>query len=149
LFYLCRFHSDMETCRPTLFLLTVKEILLVHFIITNFRVAHKMLCTPWLRNPLTTSRLSCLGRKAALTTIFLSVRQSRISQPCYTNNYFVKCRRQTIRFVLNDRYCKIIKKNIRGDQEGLFELAIQLRTFFCSAICNTATGYGLFDRYLT
>jgi hypothetical protein len=37
----------METCRPTLFLLTVKEILLVHFIITNFRVAHKMLCTPW------------------------------------------------------------------------------------------------------
>jgi hypothetical protein len=78
----------MATCRPTLFLLTVKEILLVHFIITNFRVAHKMLCTPWLRNPLTTSRLSCLGRKAALTTIFLSVRQSRISQPCYTNNYF-------------------------------------------------------------
>jgi hypothetical protein len=77
----------MATCRPTLFLLTVKEILLVHFIITNFRVAHKMLCTPWLRNPLTTSRLSCLGRKAALTTIFLSVRQSRISQPCYTNNY--------------------------------------------------------------
>jgi hypothetical protein len=78
----------MATCRPTLFLLTVKEILLVHFIITNFRVAHKMLCTPRLRNPLTTSRLSCLGRKAALTTIFLSVRQSRISQPCYTNNYF-------------------------------------------------------------
>jgi hypothetical protein len=62
---------------------------------------------------------------------------------------FVKCRRQTIRFVLNDRYCKLIKKNIRGDQEGLFELAIQLRTFFCSAICNIATGYGLFDRYLT
>jgi hypothetical protein len=88
LFYLCRFHSDMATCRPTLFLLTVKEILLVHFIITNFRVAHKMLCTPRLRNPLTTSRLSCPGRKAALTTIFLSVRQSRISQPCYTNNYF-------------------------------------------------------------
>jgi hypothetical protein len=80
----------MATCRPTLFLLTVKEILLVHFIITNFRVAHKMLCTPWLRNPLTTSRLSCLGRKAALTIIFLSVRQSRISQPCYTNNYFVQ-----------------------------------------------------------
>jgi hypothetical protein len=79
----------METCRPTLFLLTMKEILLVHFIITNFRVAHKMLCTPWLRNPLTNSRLSCLGRKAALTTIFLSVRQSRISQPCYTNNYFL------------------------------------------------------------
>jgi hypothetical protein len=77
----------MATCRPTLFLLTVKEILLVHFIITNFRVAHKMLCTSWLRNPLTTSRLSCLDRKPALTTIFLSVRQSRISQPCYTNNY--------------------------------------------------------------
>jgi hypothetical protein len=42
----------MATCRPTLFLLTMKKILLVHFIITNFRVAHKMLCTPWLRNPL-------------------------------------------------------------------------------------------------
>jgi hypothetical protein len=55
----------MATCRPTLFLLTVNEILLVHFIITNFRVAHKMLCTPWLRNPLTISRLSCLGWKAA------------------------------------------------------------------------------------
>jgi hypothetical protein len=66
---------------PTLFLLRVKEILLVHFIITNFRVAHKMLCTPWLRNPLTTSRLSCLARKAALTTIFLSDRQSTISYP--------------------------------------------------------------------
>jgi hypothetical protein len=38
-------HGDMATCRPTLFLLTVKEILFVHFIITNFRVAHKMLCT--------------------------------------------------------------------------------------------------------
>jgi hypothetical protein len=69
----------MATCRPTLFLLTMKEILLVHFIITHFRVAHKMLCTPWLRNPLTTSGLSCLGRKAALVTIFLTVRQSTIS----------------------------------------------------------------------
>jgi hypothetical protein len=47
----------MATCRATLFLLTMKEILLVHFIITNFRVEHKMLCTPWLRNPLTISRL--------------------------------------------------------------------------------------------
>jgi hypothetical protein len=75
-----KFHSDMATCRPTLFLLTVKEILLVHFIITNFRVARKM-CTPWLRNPLTISRLSCLGRKAALATILLSVRQSTISHP--------------------------------------------------------------------
>jgi hypothetical protein len=71
---------SMATFRPTLFLLTVKEILLVHFIITNFRVAHKMLCTPWLRNPLTTLTLSCLGRKAALT-IFLWVRQSTISHP--------------------------------------------------------------------
>jgi hypothetical protein len=70
LFYLCRFHSDMATCRPTLFLLTVKEILLVHFIITNFWFAHKMLCTPWLRNPLTTSRLACLGRKAGLDENF-------------------------------------------------------------------------------
>jgi hypothetical protein len=81
LFYLCRFHSDMATCRPTLFLWTMKEILLVHFIITNFRVAHNMLCTPWLRNPLTISRLSYLGRKAALGTICLSVRQSTISHP--------------------------------------------------------------------
>jgi hypothetical protein len=47
----------MATCRATLFFLTMKEILLVHFIITNFRVEHKMLCTPWLRNPLTISRL--------------------------------------------------------------------------------------------
>jgi hypothetical protein len=31
----------METCRPTLFLLTMKEILLVHFIITNFRVGYE------------------------------------------------------------------------------------------------------------
>jgi hypothetical protein len=30
-----------------------------------------------------------------------------------------------------------------GDQEGLFKLAIQLRTFFYSAIYNTATGYVL------
>jgi hypothetical protein len=63
LFYLCRFHSDIATCRPTLFLLTMKEILLVHFIITNFRVAHKMLCTPWLRNPLTISRLFASAAK--------------------------------------------------------------------------------------
>jgi hypothetical protein len=28
-----------------------------------------------------------------------------------------------------------------GNQEGLFELAIQLRTCFLSAVCNTATGY--------
>jgi hypothetical protein len=42
--------------------------------IATWQHVGKMLCTPWLRNPLTTSRLSCLGRKAALTTIFLSVR---------------------------------------------------------------------------
>jgi hypothetical protein len=30
-----------------------------------------------------------------------------------------------------------------GDQEELFGFAIQLRTFFYSAICNTATGYVL------
>jgi hypothetical protein len=58
----------MATCRPTLFLLTVKEILLVHFIITNFRVAHKMLCTPWLRNTLTNREKNCRqGRFAAET----------------------------------------------------------------------------------
>jgi hypothetical protein len=62
----------MATCRPPLFLLTVKEILLVYFIITNFRVAHKMLCTPWLRNTLT--KKNCRqGRFAAET------RQSRSS----------------------------------------------------------------------
>jgi hypothetical protein len=32
-------------------------------------------------------------------------------------------------------------RDIPGDQEGLFKLAIQLRTFFYSAIYNTATGY--------
>jgi hypothetical protein len=53
----------MATCWPTLFLLTMKEILLFHFIITNFRVAHKMLCTPWLRNPLTISRLFASAAK--------------------------------------------------------------------------------------
>jgi hypothetical protein len=37
---------------------------------------------------------------------------------------------------------------ILGDQEGLFKLAIQLRTFFYSAIYNTATGYVLWV-YLT
>jgi hypothetical protein len=37
---------------------------------------------------------------------------------------------------------------IAGDQEGLFKLAIQLRTFFYSAIYNTATGYVLWV-YLT
>jgi hypothetical protein len=31
----------MATCEPTLFLLTVKEILLAHFIITNFRLHTK------------------------------------------------------------------------------------------------------------
>jgi hypothetical protein len=35
-----------------------------------------------------------------------------------------------------------------GDQDGLFKLAIQLRTFFYSAIYNTATGYVLWV-YLT
>jgi hypothetical protein len=37
---------------------------------------------------------------------------------------------------------------IPGDQEGLFKLAIQLRTIFYSAIYNTATGYVLWV-YLT
>jgi hypothetical protein len=41
---------------------------------------------------------------------------------------------------------KRVKKHIPGDQEGL--LAIQLRTFFYSAIYNTATGYVLWV-YLT
>jgi hypothetical protein len=30
---------------------------------------------------------------------------------------------------------------VPGDQKGLFELAIQLRAFCYSAVCNTATGY--------
>jgi hypothetical protein len=40
---------------------------------------------------------------------------------------------------------------IPSDQEGLFKLAIQLRTFFYSPIYNTATVcfVGLFDGYLT
>jgi hypothetical protein len=37
---------------------------------------------------------------------------------------------------------------IPGDQEGLFKLAVQLRTFFHSVIYNTATGYVLLV-YLT
>jgi hypothetical protein len=35
-----------------------------------------------------------------------------------------------------------------GDQEGLFKLAVHLRTFFNSVIYNTATGYVLLV-YLT
>jgi hypothetical protein len=31
-----RFYSNVATCKPTLFLFAVKEILRVHFIITNF-----------------------------------------------------------------------------------------------------------------
>jgi hypothetical protein len=59
---------SIATCKPNLcvhmYLLRAKQILLVHFIIIRtFRVAQKMLCTPWLRNPLTSSKLSCLGRK--------------------------------------------------------------------------------------
>jgi hypothetical protein len=42
----------------------------------------------------------------------------------------------------------LVLKYIPGDQEGLFKLAIQLRTFFYSAIYNTATGYVLWV-YLT
>jgi hypothetical protein len=41
----------------------------------------------------------------------------------------------------------IIERNLVlanvDDQEGLFKLAIQLRTFFYSVIYNTATGYVL------
>jgi hypothetical protein len=87
----------MAICRPTLFLLTVKEILLVHFIITNFWVAHKMLCTPWLRNPLTTSRLSCLGRKAALATIWVNILWSAVR----VINFVL---RRALRRVLTDRF---------------------------------------------
>jgi hypothetical protein len=55
---------SIATCKPNLcvhmYLLRAKQILLVHFIIIRtFRVAQKMLCTPWLRNPLTSSKLSC------------------------------------------------------------------------------------------
>jgi hypothetical protein len=39
-------------------------------------------------------------------------------------------------------------KLLPGDQEGLFKLAIQLTTFFYSAIYNTATRYVLLV-YLT
>jgi hypothetical protein len=39
-------------------------------------------------------------------------------------------------------------KKIPGDQEGLFKLAIQLRTFFNWVSYNTATGYVLLV-YLT
>jgi hypothetical protein len=40
------------------------------------------------------------------------------------------------------------RKNVPGDQEGLFKLAIQLRKFFNWVIYNTATGYVLLV-YLT
>jgi hypothetical protein len=43
---------------------------------------------------------------------------------------------------------KFPNSNVRGDQEGLFKLAVQLRKFFNSVIYNTATGYVLLV-YLT
>jgi hypothetical protein len=58
------FYSDMPTCKPTLYLdIDSKVNLTCSFYNYKFSVARKMLCTPWPRNPLTSLRLSCLGRK--------------------------------------------------------------------------------------
>jgi hypothetical protein len=43
---------------------------------------------------------------------------------------------------------RVFPRNIPGDQEGLFNLAVQLRNFLNSFIYNTATGYVLLV-YLT
>jgi hypothetical protein len=45
-------------------------------------------------------------------------------------------------------FVSTLKMILRGDQEGLFKLAVQLRKFFNSVIYNTATGYVLLV-YLT
>jgi hypothetical protein len=45
-----------------------------------------------------------------------------------------------------------LERVVPGDQEGLFKLAIQLRTFFLFGYlqhCNRICFVGLFDRYLT
>jgi hypothetical protein len=40
-----------------------------------------------------------------------------------------------------DLYCHFDRQSrVPGDQEEMFKLAIQLRTFFYSAIYNTSTG---------
>jgi hypothetical protein len=49
----------------------------------KFSVAHKM-CAPWLQNPLTTLRLSCLVLNGLGDNFSLGT----ISHPSYTNNYF-------------------------------------------------------------
>jgi hypothetical protein len=64
-----------------LFLLLL--ILLVHFIITNFRLHTK--CCVHLGFDL---EIVLPRPQATSATIFLSVRQSTISQPWYTNSYF-------------------------------------------------------------
>jgi hypothetical protein len=77
----------MATSRPTLFLLIVKEILLVHFIIT-YKISgctQNMLCTPWLRNPLTIPRLSCLGDNFSLGSSKYDF-ASAFSTGVFTNN---------------------------------------------------------------
>jgi hypothetical protein len=54
----------MPTCKPTLYLhIDSKVNLTCSFYNYKFSVAQKILCTPWQRNPLTSSKLSCLGRK--------------------------------------------------------------------------------------
>jgi hypothetical protein len=44
-------------------------------------------------------------------------------------------------YVVQRKQTVNIKKYIPSDQKGLFELAIYLRAFCYSAVCNTATGY--------
>jgi hypothetical protein len=64
----------------------------------------------------------------------------------YARKYFLIKIKLIIFFQIVSFTCFLHK--LPGDLEGLFKLAIQLRTFFYSAIYNTATGYVLWV-YLT
>jgi hypothetical protein len=62
-----------------------------------------------------------------------------------------KRRRHFLAGIVHPAYGVVIPKKYRqipGDQEGLFKLALQLRKFFNSVIYNSATGYVLLV-YLT
>jgi hypothetical protein len=69
------FYSDMPTCKPILYLhIDSKVNLTCSFYNYKFSVAQKILCTPWQRNTLTSSKLcasaaSGLGDNFSLGTL--------------------------------------------------------------------------------
>jgi hypothetical protein len=52
------------------------------------------------------------------------------------------------RYIHTSLPCSVTVEDLPGDQKGLFKLAVELRKFFNSVICNTAPGYVLLV-YLT